>query len=323
MTIDLTEVAKQQLELQEEREKAREERRGGGKNRINWLKLKPGSTTKLRILPIFPPDLKLGAALNHLEEGSFPWVCRLQAYIGPNRRRIIPPSQFDENALDPYQDYLDELRADTTEKGKKKFQEEKPSLKFFAFVVVRSVTTGKTTSTTNEQGDSYEAVGPQIFAFGTKIKNQIVSLMANGGGSLVDPEQGRDILITRAVKNSPDMYSVNPDFNVSKAGDEAWWSENLFEKLSYYWEPTEPEFIVAAVEGADKEYIAQKQAEREAQYEKKRAEKAEQEAVEAPSVDESATQAAPSSAVERMKARLKAKKNKPTEVPDDVDDLVN
>lgn len=249
MAIDLEAVAEEYRALKAEAEK---QERGA------WYypKFKPqeGSNV-IRILPPFPD-----------REKRVSWITRMVSYsVGPNKRMIVPPSQFDENREDPLRDHIQQLQLSGDEASKKRASKIRPKKRVFMWVIVRSVNG----SPTDENGENHEAKGPQLWSTSPTVLTKIQTMLMNPDiGDITDPENGFDLLLTYTPGEKSANGFAKSDLQLlpkqKPLGDPEWYAEDLFIKYKIG-EPSEVDYIRAVLEGKEEAYNEQRKQARQAE----------------------------------------------------------
>lgn len=202
---------------------------------VKYLKLGPGQHT-VRLLP--PP-----------EGMSTPWIKYKIAKVGPNEIRVIPPSQFDSSAEDPTVTERERLLSMGDEASRQRADSLRWRDEYALFVVKRGPD---------------EAQGPVLWTTSRKTINTFLAFFADPDtGDFTDPVNGYDIMIegvqvpgkrgteyTFMTKRKPSPLGGNPE----------WLKENYFTKFKVGRASDAP-FIVAAMEGREKEFKEQRKAE--------------------------------------------------------------
>jgi len=205
-------------------------------------------------------------------EGVFFLKLQESFNVGPNGKKIIPPSQF--GMADPLMDDIQRLKALGDKASLKRANAMNPKKRVHVWAVVRSfqpVVAGSSQAlpvqvTDPKTGKSFEAMGPHLWSVSGYHFTDVISILNDPDyGNIVHPVSGRDLTIDYTPKEMtkdgfPD-YSFRAKPNITELGDPAWLAEDLFEKHRIG-EPSEPDYIIACLKGTEEAYKSSRKEER-------------------------------------------------------------
>jgi hypothetical protein len=226
-------------------EAAKQDEEAGGQSTSAFLEKLPEGDTVLRFLPP-KPDQRSPFAIAHTH-----WFNRTDGSRGMvNCPRMLVKTFADRgydttglNGFCPLCAKMEELRKSKNIPDQKKAKKLIPKLRVYANVIDRE----------------NESVGPQVFAFGKMVYDDLMKIRNNPkkGGKFTDPEKGRDIIITRegtgqndtkySCAASMEMSPIHPD-----PGQVDEWMEQAHDLSQYLDVPTAEE-VIAKVKGDDEE----------------------------------------------------------------------
>lgn len=212
--------------------------------KVPYLKLGQGKHA-LRILPP-PPGMKL------------PWLeYKRCSDVGPNKKFVVPPNQFDPSEPDVIGEEIARLEALGDEASLKRAKEMRPRTTWAIFVIDRA----------------HEGMGPQLWSATQTHIQALLTFIANpdAGGDITDPEEGRDVIIDiqpnaegKTFRGKVVMeWKFAVKLKATPLGNPAWLSENLFEKWKIG-RPSDTDYIRACIAGTEKDFVEQRKQERDA-----------------------------------------------------------